>query len=278
MNTAPQPLHLVCEIPVATALKAGSAIAGRFAHLLSSPDVEYLTELGLLEVARPFVTIDPDSHTVALELRPDARASVYKGMKPAIVPALAAIRDADLAALHEVERNARSIRCFLQETDELATGNEPRYLERWTAGVLPQDELNSVLRDALFGGSETLEKAPRFRALQAEEFMSQRRQQACPSGTGRHSATFEVVQNVVLDPAEFEIYQRIVKAAQYVAENAKEALGLENVSMAVMRREHIMKCQYSHIPCNATMRRKSVMVTFTWAGITVGRALGLETK
>lgn len=274
MHTAPQTLHLICEIPVETALKCVSPLAGRFAHMLSSQDLEYLTELDLLEVAKPFVTVDPDHHTVALELRPDSRHADYKGIKLAIVPALMAIARADRDAAEQSEKNRASIAAFLQETDELATGNEVRYLERWRAGVLPPNELHAVLRDAFFGGSDVLVKWPRFRALQVEEFMSGRRPQACTSAVGRHGAIFEVVHDCVLDPAEYDIYMSIRNAAHYVAANAKDAIGLENVSMSVSRREHIMKCPY--VPCGATMRRKSVMVMFTWAGITVGRELGLE--
>lgn len=273
MNTSPQPLHIVCEIPVNAALDLGATNAGRFAHLLSLPDIEKLRAMGLLDAAKPYITLDPDSHAPALVVGAQ-RATLVSVVDNIVAPALRRILDADLARLHEEERNARKIAAFLEETDGLATGNEPRYLERWRAGVLPQVELSAVIREAILGGSDVLTRAPRFRALQAEEFHSMRRAQACSVVGGRHGATFEIVHDVKLDPAEFEIYQGIVKAAQYVCENAVEAVGLENVSMEIVRKEHIMRCP--HDGCGATMRRKSVMLTFTWAGITVGRELGLE--
>jgi hypothetical protein len=275
MNTAPQPLFFVCEIPLKSALAIGATSAGRFAHLLSTPEMDRLREHDLLDRAEPFITTDPDHHTVALEVAP-CRGTMTGMVDNFVVPSLMAIARADKEAAAVSEANERAIRAFLKESDELATGNDPRYLERYDAGVLPALELHAVIREALFGGSPDLEKAPRFRRLQVEDFQVGRRPQVCPSATARHNPTFEVTTDVVLDPAEFEVYQRIAKAAQYVAANAKEAIGLENVTTSCARKEHVMKCSYSHIPCTATMRRKSVMVMFTWAGITVGRELALE--
>lgn len=266
MNSSPQPLFLVCEVPLKDALAIGATSAGRFAHLLSTPDMEAIRGLNLHDTAEPFITIDPDSHVATLELEP-WRGIMTSLVTNHVIPALKAIKRADQELADASARNEAAIRAFLEAH---AT---PHLLERFNAGVLPPDELATAIRDTLFHGSGDLEEAPRFRRLQVEDFLTLRRASSCSVTGGRHGTTFEVFSNVVLDPAEYNMIYKYREAAKTVRREAAASYGMEHVTSTLETREHVMRCP--HQGCSATVRRKSVMVTFTWAGITVGRELAL---
>ena len=164
-----------------------------------------------------------------------------------------------MSTAEEVNRRLDDRRIEREFVQAYGTENQA---ERWMAGLLPEDELLSLVRWELFAAFAGF---PRWVKLEGTDL---RHSRSCPSG-GYGSVSFSTCKPSTLTHNEWAIFKKITAAVSAANNGSLTRYGVQATVELV---EHVGKCN----SCDGELAGRAASIRIIWAGRPLSREYTLE--